>query len=262
MLLAVAAYPPARGLVVGFAVLVPLERLFARHRQKVLRPGLGTDLVHFLFTGVLNSALVLVGAVAGYLATVPWRPAALATVGEQLGAGGRFAFSFIVFNVASYWQHRLSHRNALLWRVHSVHHSSTELDWIAAARLHPFEGLSLGLIAAPPFALFGVQPMTVAGLSALFTLWAIVLHANVRWRLRRLEPFVSTPEYHRWHHELTVANKNFAGLLPILDTVFGTRHRPAIDERPQRYGIDGPMASTWRHQMLWPLRPRVKMTPF
>ena len=32
--------------------------------------------------------------------------------------------------------HRLLHR-PLLWRFHAVHHSSTQVDWLSAVRVHP-----------------------------------------------------------------------------------------------------------------------------
>ena len=46
-------YKPAGGVLFGFALLTPLERIFRRHNQPVRRPGLRTDVVHLLLTSAL-----------------------------------------------------------------------------------------------------------------------------------------------------------------------------------------------------------------
>jgi sterol desaturase/sphingolipid hydroxylase (fatty acid hydroxylase superfamily) len=46
------------------------------------------------------------------------------------------------------------------------------------------------------------------------------------------------PMYHRFHHTLAAVggNKNFAGLFPIFDRVFGTYYLP--HEKPTELGLD------------------------
>ena len=39
-------------------------------------------------------------------------------------------------DVIMYWSHRIFH-GPTMWKYHAVHHSSTDLDWISAARFHP-----------------------------------------------------------------------------------------------------------------------------
>jgi sterol desaturase/sphingolipid hydroxylase (fatty acid hydroxylase superfamily) len=153
----------------------------------------------------------------------------------------------------------LSHEVPLLWRFHAVHHSSERLDWLAAARLHPLEGFLGGLVIAPPLILIGIAPGVLGVFSAFVTFWAVFQHANVTWRLRWLEPFWSTPEYHHWHHsdEPQARNKNYAGLLPIFDRVFDTQYRPT-DRRPQVYGIGGGMPEGYVAQMAVPFRRRAR----
>jgi sterol desaturase/sphingolipid hydroxylase (fatty acid hydroxylase superfamily) len=162
-----------------------------------------------------------------------------------------FATTFVAANVIFYWHHRLSHRCALLWRFHAVHHSSAQLDWLAGVRIHPVEGLTAGLMVAPLFGLVDVRPYELGVLNGALALWGILLHANVRWRLRWLDRFLVTPEYHHWHHERSVLDRNFAGVLPVLDTVFGTRHVPG-DARPAVYGVDDAVPQRWWAQMRWP----------
>jgi sterol desaturase/sphingolipid hydroxylase (fatty acid hydroxylase superfamily) len=58
---------------------------------------------------------------------------------------------------------------------------------------------------------------------------AIFIHANVSWGFGKLGVLVASPKFHRWHHtsEDEGLDKNFAGLLPVFDIVFGTYCMPA-----------------------------------
>jgi sterol desaturase/sphingolipid hydroxylase (fatty acid hydroxylase superfamily) len=50
------------------------------------------------------------------------------------------AFFVISHDLYIYWFHRLQHGNRWLWRLHEAHHSAHDVDWIAGARSHSFEG--------------------------------------------------------------------------------------------------------------------------
>ena len=58
---------------------------------------------------------------------------------------------------------------------------------------------------------------------------AVFIHANVRFDLRRLEPWIVTPRFHHWHHakDRAAIDKNFAVHLPWIDRLFGTVYEPA-----------------------------------
>lgn len=246
-------FAPAWGLVVGFAVAVPIEKVWSRHRYRVLRPGWRTDVLHFLFTHTLEVAclvaaaalcwiplhLITIGPVAGWLATAP----------RLLVAG----LGFLLFEVAYYAEHRLAHRWGFLWRFHAVHHSSADLDWLAASRLHPFEAFIGGFVIAPVFIVLGYPLAALGAFSTVTSIWAILIHANVDWRLRWLDRVYPTPEYHHWHHcaDRGARDKNFGH--PLLDTLFGTYYMPS-GRRPERYGIDAAMPDGWFAQLAHPFR--------
>ena len=251
---AVLGYRPAGGLLFGALLFVPLERLVPRHRQPVRRPGVLTDVLHLLVTSILNTWCAVVGVVAGYVLLFPLRSLVL-NHRQALAAPPWLSFLLVLigFNFVQYWHHRLSHRIAWLWRFHAVHHTSEHLDWLAGARLHPVEGLLAGFMVSPLFGLTGWSPAILSAVTSLTTLWAVFLHSNVRWRMRWLDPFVTTPEYHHWHHERSVIDRNFAGQFPIFDAIFGTRHQAEL-LRPSSYGIDAEFPRTWARQLLWPWR--------
>jgi sterol desaturase/sphingolipid hydroxylase (fatty acid hydroxylase superfamily) len=147
----------------------------------------------------------------------------------------------------------------VLWRFHKVHHSITELDWLAAARLHPVDqAFGRACIVVPLFAL-GFTRGTFGALLVVFTLQAIFIHANVRFTFGRLRYVFATPEFHHWHHSADprAYNSNFAGELPVLDKVFGTLHLPARDGSegarwPDAYGIAEPAPAGYFRQLSWP----------
>jgi sterol desaturase/sphingolipid hydroxylase (fatty acid hydroxylase superfamily) len=250
-----AGFRPAGAVVIGFVVLTPLELLFRRHRQPVRRRGLRTDVVHFLLTGLLNGAATVVGV---GLVSAGLRRFTVVPVQQFLAAmpvALQFVSGLAVFEVMGYWYHRLSHEVPFLWRFHSVHHSSENLDWISAARLHPLEGLFSGLVIGPPLVLLGFQPVTVPAITFVLTSWAVLLHANLSWRLGFLDGIVGTPEYHHWHHSNhpEAWNHNYSALLPPLDRLFGTHYQPA-HRRPEGYGTEAPVPDGWFAQLVHPFR--------
>ncbi len=53
----------AVALVVLGLVFLPLEKLWPAHRGRFFRPGFGTDLLHFLFNGILTTVGVVILAI-------------------------------------------------------------------------------------------------------------------------------------------------------------------------------------------------------
>jgi sterol desaturase/sphingolipid hydroxylase (fatty acid hydroxylase superfamily) len=100
----------------------------------------------------------------------------------------------------------------------------------------------------------------------LLTFYAIFLHANVNWDFGPLRSVVATPVFHRWHHsrEREAWDKNFAGLLPLWDILFGTYYMPR-GRYPENFGINEPMPAGWTGQFVEPFvrlfQPRKKVAP-
>jgi sterol desaturase/sphingolipid hydroxylase (fatty acid hydroxylase superfamily) len=225
------------GLAVLFLAFVPLERLFALRPQRVFRRGLLTDLTHLF----VNSFFVTVGAIAlgavfalpllwvrsfGLVAALPW--------GVALALGLAVAF------LGNYLGHRLTHAVPFLWRFHAVHHSIVRMDWVASARLHPFDqAFTQACVIAPLFVL-GYDAGAFAGVAVFFTALALFQHANVRLRFPGLRWVINTPEWHHWHHSTDpeARDRNFG--LPVIDRIFGTAYLPK-DRRPSGFGISDPV---------------------
>jgi sterol desaturase/sphingolipid hydroxylase (fatty acid hydroxylase superfamily) len=76
--------------------------------------------------------------------------------------------------------------------------------------------------------------------------------------IERLFPAISkviaSPAFRRWHHTSAAEgrDRNFAGLLPLWDILFGTFWLP--DRPPTRFGVDDPVPTHLPGQLLWPFR--------
>jgi len=107
-----------------------------------------------------------------------------------------------------------------------------------------------------PILLLGFPPTIVAAYVPFLTFWAIFIHANVRFTLGPLRYLIAGPAFHRWHHtsEEEGLDKNFAGLFPLFDSLFGTLYLPS-DRRPQRFGlVNEDVPEGLVAQLLYPFR--------
>jgi len=88
--------------------------------------------------------------------------------------------------------------------------------------------------------LLGFSPLIVGVYGPFLALYPVFLHANVRWTNGRLGKWISSPIYYRWHHATDgeAVDRNFAGLFPVWDRMFGTQYFPA-DPKPQGFGLPG-----------------------
>ncbi|HMI92257.1 MAG TPA: sterol desaturase family protein [Polyangiales bacterium] len=160
----------------------------------------------------------------------------------------------VLGDLGFYWSHRLAHTVPWLWRIHAVHHSTRVMRWSSAIRVHPAEGWAHLLNAVPLF-LLGFPIDHLLPVIPLMTAWAWFIHADLDVDLGPLRCILNNPAHHRWHHALDVTNgtKNYAGLFPVFDLVFGSYRRP--DQPPDALGIDdNSMPETTLAQVLYPLR--------
>ena len=243
------------GLVVLGVIFIPLERLFALRPQRILRDGWKTDLVHFAVNNILASVALVVPVVVVGLALRAMVPSAVHHAIATEPTWLQFAEAFLIAELGGYLGHRAAHRVPLLWRFHKVHHTIREMDWLAAAHLHPIDTVwTRSCIVIPLFAL-GFSRATFGGFLAFTTLQAIFIHANVRLTFGPARWVIATPEFHHWHHANApeAYNSNFAGEFPWIDALFGTLYMPK-GRMPARYGIDEQQPVGYLRQLAWPFR--------
>lgn len=161
----------------------------------------------------------------------------------------------VVGDAIGYWTHRLQHAEPL-WDFHAVHHSPESMDWLTAVRLHPVNDIISRVCQASPLLILGFSPLAVDLYAAFLSSYVAFIHANVRWNYGPFRYVLASPVFHRWHHtkDEEGLGKNFAGLFPIFDVVFGTFYMPQ-DEQPKNFGIYGdPLPENFWAHLLYPLR--------
>jgi lathosterol oxidase len=237
-------------------VFIPLERGFARVRQRVFRTAWRTDLAHFAVSHLLVQLTV-------FLTMLPAATFFRWAVSDRFQAAIsaqpiwlQFLESMFVADLFAYLAHRAFHEAPVLWRFHQIHHSSEQLDWLASSRLHIVDIVVTRAFGFLPLYILGFAPAAIAAYLAWASFQAIFIHANVRFSFGPLRQVLATPQFHHWHHSATLYNKNFAVHLPVIDRIFGTFHLPG-NEWPREYGIQGaPVPDGYVRQLVYPFLAR------
>jgi sterol desaturase/sphingolipid hydroxylase (fatty acid hydroxylase superfamily) len=242
-------------LLIGL-IFVPLERIIPLHpQQKVFRPHWANDLIFLLLNGVLIKLGLLTIIIATLFAAGKVIPSSILGAVASLPYWVQIPLIILLSDLGFYWTHRMFHAVPWLWRFHSIHHSIEELDWLAAARVHPLDQtLTKGVSLVPVFAL-GFSDWAL-GIYALLYQWqSVLIHSNVRIGFGPLRWMVASPAFHHWHHsnDREARDRNFAGQLSFLDALFGTLHLPR--QGPAAYGLDRPMPQRYAKQLIYPFRP-------
>ncbi|NNF00168.1 MAG: sterol desaturase family protein [Pyrinomonadaceae bacterium] len=245
-------------LFILFVIFTPIERIFALHKEKkVFRNGLRTDVLHFLFNRFLTDigsfiAAVIIAILFSFLVSSEFQ-ALVASQPFWL----QFTEAVLIVNVCAYFAHRLAHTVPFLWRFHTVHHSSEQLDWLASARVHPLDQVFTRAVVIVPIYILGFTKEVFGAYLILSIFHGIFIHSNVRFRFDFLRGIITTPQYHHWHHSShsEALNKNFAGQLPFLDILFGTYYHPK-EKGPESYGIEELMPNGYLAQLKYPFTRR------
>ncbi|MDQ2801935.1 MAG: sterol desaturase family protein [Pseudomonadota bacterium] len=219
---------------VTYAVCLPLERWRPVERWPD-RHGVGVDVLYTLvsrvgvlplFTFVLFYQAQV--ALSGWMADHGWVPPMLETLVPPLL--GRPVLTFIsyavILDAADYWRHRLAHRLAWWWALHSLHHAQRQMTFWSDDRNHILDELIafvwFGVIAL----LIGVPPLQFPLLVLVLRFLESLSHANVRLSFGRLgERLLISPRFHRAHHGVLAAGQrscNYGAVLPWWDMLFST----------------------------------------
>ncbi|HTJ42768.1 MAG TPA: sterol desaturase family protein [Kofleriaceae bacterium] len=221
-----------------------------RPRQRRFRSQLATDLAfyfgqHMLWLGLELTVLIAIRSLLAPLIPNAWffgQPWWLCAIEIIL-----------VGDLLTYWFHRASHEVSWLWAFHRVHHSSIELDFLAAHREHPVDGMLTQIAMNLPALALGVSTQGIAWLIVFRGVWATFIHSNVRLPIGPLRVLVGAPELHHWHHAAVEKTEhNFSNLAPWTDVLFGTyycpmhqRHVLGMPGQPVRSYL-GWITSPWR----------------
>lgn len=172
---------------------------------------------------------------------------------------------FLTIDLIQYWNHRLHHVIAPLWRLHRLHHSDKQMDTLTNWRHHPLEYLTGWVFVTGIFILFDL-PMIVmviyglaAGIISALSHSRFTLPTSVS---KIIEWIFVTPNAHRLHHSLDYkeSNSNFGTIFLFWDRIFRTyisKEKSAIDSL--KLGVDSSQAPKKENLLQYLLNPsRIK----
>jgi sterol desaturase/sphingolipid hydroxylase (fatty acid hydroxylase superfamily) len=257
-----------RTLVLFFVLVIVfgiLERFWPSiPNQPKLRRGLGVDILYWFFTPLVTQILVMI-AIAIVLFPVYVLLGRSLDLNSILAGYGPVAkiplwqqglIVIVLGDFMGYWTHRLNHTITQLWMFHAIHHSAETVDWLTAVRIHPVNDIFSKGIQALPIIMLGFSPIAVELYTPILSAYIALIHANVSWNYGPFRHAIASPAFHRWHHEMDKKawGKNYAGLFPIYDVIFGTFYLP-LNQQPKEFGIYGEkMTENFIDQMLYPFR--------
>lgn len=142
---------------------------------------------------------------------------------------------YILFDLCSYWAHRISHEQRFWWATHIVHHSGEHYNLTVSFRLSWVQHLKLVFFI--PLALVGFHPVIffiVNQIAVLFQFW---VHTEYIGKLNPLvELIFATPSNHRVHHgsQEKYINKNYGATFIFWDRLFNTYQK---EQEKVKYGV-------------------------
>ena len=158
------------------------------------------------------------------------------------------AFTIIVcillLDMAVYWQHVLTHKIPVLWRLHKVHHADHDMDATTAIRFHPIELLLSLVYKGIVIVIIGAPLAAVLIFELLLFVGPAFNHSNLRLPMsvdKILRWFIATPDMHRVHHSTLIKeqNTNYGFFLVWWDKLFQTyTDQPVAGHTAMKIGID------------------------
>lgn len=133
----------------------------------------------------------------------------------------------LIFDLAIWAQHLITHKVPVLWRLHRVHHADRDIDVTTAIRFHPVEIALSMLLKIGLVYLIGPAAAAIILFEILLNGTALFTHANLRlppYTDRWLRLILVTPDMHRVHHstDRREHDSNYGFSLSVWDRLFGT----------------------------------------
>ncbi|NRA88113.1 MAG: sterol desaturase family protein [Rhizobiales bacterium] len=195
-----------------------------------------SDYKHRLWRWTTNFSLSFI-SVAILRFSFPFLAAGFATLMEThniglfnwLGLQGVtvIIISVLLLDVGIYGQHVLSHKIPILWRLHRLHHSDTQMDLSTAVRFHPIEIIFSMLFKFVLIAILGTPAIAVVIFELILSSGALFNHSNIRFSKKVdkwLQKIIVTPNMHRIHHSdnPVETDSNYGFSITLWDKIFNS----------------------------------------
>lgn len=183
-----------------------------------------------------NTSLVVINSIALKVA-IPILAVAMASIVADKGWGLlnqvslplwlEVVLAIVVLDMAIYFQHLLSHKIPILWRLHQVHHADRDIDVTTGLRFHPVEILLSMAYKLLVVLILGPAALAVFLFEVILNASAMFNHSNVRIPLaidKVLRQIIVTPDMHRVHHSViqSETDSNYGFFLSVWDRLYRT----------------------------------------
>lgn len=169
-----------------------------------------------------------------------------------LPLGVAWLVSWVLLDLAIYWQHRAFHAIPLLWRAHRVHHLADGFEVSLGLRFHPLEIVPSAAFKALVVIALGAPPAAAVSYEALLLAMSLFSHADMALP-RRLDAVLRwllvTPDWHRVHHSphRDETNSNYGSWLSLWDRLFRSYiAQPRDGHVGMQPGLDGFQDAHWQ----------------
>jgi sterol desaturase/sphingolipid hydroxylase (fatty acid hydroxylase superfamily) len=242
-----------------FEQIIPLKTDW-----KTKRNNLATDIKHFIFSTTLFDALGKIVSLSFvlYLQQNFFKP-------SEIWDDVPLVLTFVVANIIGeflpYFYHRISHvgnhdstLSLLLWKIHSIHHLPTSLNWFKTNWIHPINIFFNTVFKMTPILLLGFSEDIIFLVGVAHVVIAYISHANIKTKTGFLDYLIVTPQLHHFHHsKLLHEAKNYGNIFPYWDLVFGTYYN--LKGKVEGVGVieshmQYPKKESYTGQLLFPFK--------
>ncbi len=137
--------------------------------------------------------------------------------------------------------HITEHKVPLLWRIHLLHHTDTNVDVTSGLRHHPFEAFFRWVFFSLGILLMGLPIYAVMIAQTIMSMFTMFTHANINlpgWLDKAMSYILVSPNMHKVHHHYKqpFTDSNYGTAFSIWDRLFGTY--TYLDPSQITYGLD------------------------
>ena len=200
-------------------LLMALELIYCLMRKKSFIEF--EDAVTSLSTGIINQFWNIWVLSFAYLVYQWIGQFAFFTIEDTPSS---FIAAVLLVDFLFYWFHRAGHSFNFMWAMHSLHHTSRQLNYMMAVRTGTFQRLA-SILFYWPLAIIGLSPKWLVLAISFNLVMQFWQHTRVINKLPGwFESLFNTPSHHRVHHgrQSQYLNKNYGGIFIIWDKLFGT----------------------------------------
>jgi sterol desaturase/sphingolipid hydroxylase (fatty acid hydroxylase superfamily) len=127
-----------KAILITAVIFVPLERILPLRNQKIFRSHCINDIVFMAANGYVIGFILTISIAIAMFAGEHWMfrlQGAVSSQPEWL----QFIEMVLIADLGFYLAHRAMHAVPCLWRLHAIHHSIEDLDWLPGARVHSLD---------------------------------------------------------------------------------------------------------------------------